>query len=135
MQPLFNTTANTYGVHPDLLRAVAEQESRYNAKAISPKGAVGVMQLMPATSRQYGVKNAFDPVENINAGARYLRAMLDQFEGDQALALSAYNAGPNRVRTSGNKIPPIPETQAYVPGVMRVFAQLQQKNSAATAAD
>jgi soluble lytic murein transglycosylase-like protein len=129
LQPLFNSAADAYQLHPDLVRAVAEQESRYNPKAISPKGAMGVMQLMPAVSRQYGVRNAFDPVENVNAGARYLRAMLDQFEGDTELALGAYNAGPNRVRANGNKIPQNTETKAYVPGVMQLFAMLKQKKT------
>ena len=129
LQTLFNSAALAYRLDPDLIRAVAEQESRYNPKAISPKGAVGVMQLMPATQRQYGVRNAFDPAENVNAGARYLRAMLDQFDGDTELALGAYNAGPNRVRANGNKIPQNSETKAYVPAVIRVFTLLQQSQS------
>ena len=133
LQALFNSAARAYRLHPDLIRAVAEQESRYNPKAISRKGAVGVMQLMPATQRQYGVRNAFDPTENVNAGARYLRAMLDQFDGDTELALGAYNAGPNRVRASGYKIPQNSETMAYVPAVIRVFTLLQRNKTDASA--
>lgn len=102
-----------HGVDPRLLAAVAKRESAYNPRAVSPVGAQGVMQLMPATARYLGVKDAFDPRENVMGGARYLRTLLDTFHGDLNLTLAAYNAGPGAVQKYKG-VPPYRETQAYV---------------------
>ena len=107
-------------VSPSLLAALVWQESRWNAQAISPKGAMGLAQLMPATARDLGV-NPADPIANLNGGARYLRQLLDQFDGNVEKALAAYNAGPGRVRSAGG-IPAIAETQAYVTSIVRRIA-------------
>jgi soluble lytic murein transglycosylase-like protein len=104
-------------ISPSLLSALIWQESRWNPQAISPKGAIGLAQLMPATARDLGV-NPADPVANLNGGARYLRYLLDQFDGDVEKALAAYNAGPGRVRSAGG-IPRIAETQSYVASIVR----------------
>ena len=104
-------------ISPSLLAALVWQESRWNAQAVSPKGAMGLAQLMPATARDLGV-NPADPVANLNGGARYLRQLLDLFDGDVERALAAYNAGPGRVRSAGG-IPAIAETRAYVSSIVR----------------
>jgi soluble lytic murein transglycosylase-like protein len=101
---------------PTLLSAVVWQESRWNPQAVSPKGAMGLAQLMPATARYLGV-NPADPVQNLVGGARYLRMLLDQFDGDVEKALAAYNAGPGRVRSAGG-IPAIAETRNYVSSIV-----------------
>lgn len=101
------------GVDPDFARRVVNQESRGHANAVSPKGAQGLMQLMPGTAKQLGVTDPFDVHQNLNAGTKYLRQQLDEF-GDPKLALAAYNAGPGAVRKFGNKVPPYAETQNYV---------------------
>jgi soluble lytic murein transglycosylase-like protein len=93
-------------------------ESNYNPLAISPKGAQGLMQLMPDTARRFGVANAFDPIDNIRGGARYLKYLLDLYHGDQRLALAAYNAGEGAVQKYGD-VPPYPETLNYVTQVGR----------------
>ena len=104
-------------VSPTLLSALVWQESRWNQAAISPKGAIGLAQLMPATARTLGV-NPADPVANLNGGARYLRQLLDEFNGDVERALAAYNAGPGRVHSSGG-VPAIAETRNYVASIVR----------------
>ncbi|HKQ59699.1 MAG TPA: lytic transglycosylase domain-containing protein [Candidatus Polarisedimenticolaceae bacterium] len=111
--PFIEQVARENGLSPSLVKAVALVESGFNPRAESPKGARGLMQLMPGTARRLGVKDAFDPLENLAAGARYLRELLEQFDGDVSLALAAYNAGPERVRKSGG-VPAIRETQHYV---------------------
>ena len=110
-----NEAAEKFKVDPALIQAVAWQESRFNPYAVSPKGAIGIMQLMPATARQLGV-NPHDPRENIQGGVAYLSALLTQFGGDVRLALAAYNAGPEAVRRYGG-IPPFRETQSYVKSI------------------
>jgi soluble lytic murein transglycosylase-like protein len=113
---LLEVTAARYGLSPLLLEALVWQESRWHSGAVSPKGAVGLTQLMPATASALGV-NPHDPVANLDGGARYLRQMLDQFGGDLVKALAAYNAGPARVQRSGG-VPAIRETQAYVAAIL-----------------
>jgi soluble lytic murein transglycosylase-like protein len=113
---LLEQTAARYGLSPLLLEALVWQESRWHSGAVSPKGAVGLTQLMPATASALGV-NPHDPVANLDGGARYLRQMLDQFGGDVVKALAAYNAGPGRVQRSGG-VPAIAETQAYVAAIL-----------------
>lgn len=113
--------AAKYDISPALLEAVVWQESRWNAKAVSPAGARGLAQLMPGTARLMGV-DADDPLANLEGGARYLRLQLDAFGGDIERALAAYNAGPDRVMKAGG-IPAIRETQDYVVSVMSRLAQ------------
>jgi len=115
--PMIDGAAKTHAVRPELLRAVIEQESGYRSCAVSAKGAQGLMQLMPETIEQLGVKDAFDPKENIEAGARFLKQLLDKYKGDLAQALGAYNAGPEAVDQAGG-IPPLPETQDYVKAIL-----------------
>jgi soluble lytic murein transglycosylase-like protein len=113
--------AQAHRVDAALLHAVVEVESGYNARAISPKGAMGLMQLMPATARRYGVIDALDASQNLLGGAHHLRDLLDQFAGNHELALAAYNAGAGAVLAHGRQIPPYAETQRYVPAVMQRY--------------
>jgi soluble lytic murein transglycosylase-like protein len=117
--------ANTHRLAPELLHAVIATESGYAVRAVSRRGAQGLMQLMPATALSYGVTDAFDPRQNVNAGALHLRRLLDQFGQNTTLALAAYNAGAAAVVRHRNSIPPFAETAAYVPRVLRHFAQLR----------
>lgn len=114
---LINTYAQKYNLDSGLIEAVINAESGFNPEAVSPKGALGLMQLMPATARELGVKNPFDPAQNIEGGTRYLRSLLDDFKGDLPLALAAYNAGAKTVKEQGG-IPPFKETQDYVKKVL-----------------
>lgn len=116
---LIERTAQRHKLHPELLHAVIRAESAYNPSAVSPAGAVGLMQLMPATAARYKVSDIYDPVQNVRGGAQYLRFLLDMFENDLRLALAGYNAGENAVVKYGNRIPPYPETQTYVRKVMQ----------------
>jgi len=120
---LFKEVAHTYNLDPKLLHAIAKVESNYNPVAMSPKGALGIMQLIPSTAKLVGVSDPFDPKENIYGGARYLRYLLDKF-GDLTLALAAYNAGPKAVEAYGG-IPPYPETQRYVRSVLSLYKRLK----------
>ena len=117
LQPLIAQAAAKAGVDAQLVRAVAEQESGFRPCAVSDKGAQGLMQLMPATAGQLGVKDPFDPQESLVSGAHLLKQLLDRFGGDAALALGAYNAGPERVEQSGG-VPQIPETVRYVQQIL-----------------
>ncbi|MFJ7404539.1 MULTISPECIES: lytic transglycosylase domain-containing protein [unclassified Lysinibacillus] len=117
---IIDKAAATYNVPAKLIAAVIKQESNFNALAVSNAGAQGLMQLMPKTAQFLGVTNSFDPEQNIMAGAKYLRQMLDKFDNDPTLALAAYNAGASRV-TKYNGIPPFKETQNYVKKVMNYY--------------
>jgi Transglycosylase SLT domain/Domain of unknown function (DUF4124) len=117
---LIQRTAVRHGVHPDLVYAIAEVESNFNPRAVSAKGALGLMQLMPDTATRFGITDPFDPGENVLAGVRYLRYLLDLFRGDSRLALAAYNAGENIVLATGG-IPPYRETRNYVSKVLKLF--------------
>ncbi len=117
---LFNDAAREHGIDARLLAAVAHRESRGNPNAVSPVGACGVMQLMPATARYLGVKDIFDPRQNVFAGARYLRTLLDTFNGDLDLTLAAYNAGPGAV-AKYHGVPPYRETRAYVASIRGAY--------------
>jgi soluble lytic murein transglycosylase-like protein len=118
------SAANAASVQPELLRAVIVIESGFNARAISPRGAVGLMQLMPLTARRYGVVDRFDPQQNIHAGAQYLKSLIERYDNDIKLALAAYNAGEGAVDRCGRCIPRYRETRAYVPKVWRVYQSL-----------
>jgi hypothetical protein len=111
---LISQSAARHGVDPNLIIAVMRQESGFKTRALSYKGASGLMQLMPATARRFGVTNIFDPAQNIEGGTRYLRFLLDTFNGDVKLVLAGYNAGENAVVNSGYRIPRYRETQNYV---------------------
>jgi soluble lytic murein transglycosylase-like protein len=110
---IINENATAHGVSPHLVRAVIQQESGFNPRAVSHKGAMGLMQLMPATAAELGVTDPFDPIENIRGGVTYLKGLLKKFEHNVELALAAYNAGPNAVERYG-AIPPYRETRDYV---------------------
>lgn len=116
---LIDRTALRYNLHPELLHAVIRAESAYNPSAVSSAGAIGLMQLMPATASRYNVSDIYDPVQNVRGGAQYLRFLLNMFDHDLRLALAGYNAGENAVVKYGNRIPPYPETQKYVRKVMQ----------------
>src|SRR6266581_971011 len=128
-QYLINSATNN-GVDPLLLYAIMHQESSFKSRAISPKGARGLMQLMPFTAMRYGVTNIFDPRQNIEGGARYVRFLLDRFDGDISLVLAGYNAGEGAVDKYGWHIPPYSETQEYVRRISRRYAVLRDPNAA-----
>ncbi len=125
--PLIKQVAARYGLKAALLHAVIRVESAYNPNATSPKGAAGLMQLMPATAKRYGVTDRYDPDLNVAGGARYLRDLIQQFNNLE-LALAAYNAGENAVKKYGNQIPPYQETQQYVVKVMNLYSYFQENS-------
>ncbi|GAB3379267.1 lytic transglycosylase domain-containing protein [Azotobacter armeniacus] len=122
---LVAAAAAEHGLPEALLHAVIRAESNYDPHAVSPKGAAGLMQLMPDTARELGVADVWDPAANIRGGARYLKRLLEMFEQDLSLAVAAYNAGPGAVIGSGSTIPPFAETQRYVPKVLEYYRRLQ----------
>jgi soluble lytic murein transglycosylase-like protein len=125
--PYIEMVARENGVDPSLVKAVALVESGFNPKARSAKGAQGLMQLMPATAKQYGVSNIHDPYQNLNAGAKHLRELLDQYQGDVTLALAAYNAGSGAVSRYGGG-PAYRETQDYVKKVQTKMGRAPRKH-------
>jgi soluble lytic murein transglycosylase-like protein len=125
-----DTIARRHGVDPLLVRAVIRVESNFDPRAVSPKGAAGLMQLMPETAMRYGVENRFDPTQNVDGGVRYLRDLMAMFDGNLSLALAAYNAGEGAVIKYGRRIPPYPETQQYVVWVRSFYDQLRRTDPA-----
>ncbi|MBS0579513.1 MAG: transglycosylase SLT domain-containing protein [Proteobacteria bacterium] len=127
--PIIKHAAQANRLDPALVRAVIVAESACDPEAISKRGARGLMQLMPETARQYGVRNAFDPEQNIHAGSRYLRELSDRYQNDLQLVLAAYNAGPAAVDSRGRHVPQFRETLDYVPKVLRIYRRLVEMTS------
>jgi soluble lytic murein transglycosylase-like protein len=130
---LIRAAAKRYSVDADLITSVIAAESNFNPKAISPRDARGLMQLLPATAARLGVKNIFDPQENIEAGTHYLSDLLQLYKNDLALTLAAYNAGPERVQQYGQRVPPFSETITYIRRVKQTYQQ--RKSSGPSTAD
>src|ERR1700722_15204098 len=124
---LITGAAKAATVQAALVRAVIVVESGFNPRAGSKKGAIGLMQLLPATAKRYGVKNIYDPEQNIRAGAHYLSDLLNRFGSNLELALAAYNAGEDAVERYGRHVPPYRETMSYVPSVMKVYQRLMEQ--------
>jgi soluble lytic murein transglycosylase-like protein len=124
---IIEQAAATAALEPNLLRAVIVVESGFNSRAVSKRGAVGLMQLMPATANRFGVSNRYDAQQNVHAGARYLKFLIDRFGHDISLALAAYNAGEEAVERNGGQIPPFTETMAYVPRVLKIYKMLLEQ--------
>jgi soluble lytic murein transglycosylase-like protein len=134
LNELINTISDRHHLDPDLISSVIHAESGFNPRAVSPKGARGLMQLMPQTASKLGVSNAFDPSANVEGGTRYLSELLERYNFDVVKALAAYNAGPGRVEQYRG-VPPYYETQAYVARIVRDFnrKKLAQRQAAAAA--
>jgi Transglycosylase SLT domain len=133
LDDLVNSASGRYRLDPDLVNSVIKAESGFNTRAVSPKGAQGLMQLMPGTASQLGVPNAFDPQANVEGGAKYLRELLERYDFDLVKALAAYNAGPQRVEQFGG-VPPYYETRVYVARVVRDFNKKKEREKAASTA-
>jgi soluble lytic murein transglycosylase-like protein len=131
LDEVVSAASGTYHLDPDLVNSVIRAESGFNVRAVSPKGAQGLMQLMPQTASQLGVRNAFDPRANVEGGTRYLRELLERYDFDLIKALAAYNAGPQRVEQYGG-VPPYYETKAYVARIVRDFNKKKLAAKAAT---
>ena len=126
LNEIVEAAAKQYDVDPLLVHSVIQVESNYQTNAISPKGALGLMQLIPATARRFGATNVFDPKENIEAGVKYLKYLGEKFSEDLALALAAYNAGEGAVQKYKNSIPPYRETEQYVQNVGRRYGNARK---------
>jgi soluble lytic murein transglycosylase-like protein len=127
---LIRDNAQRHGVRTDLVRAVVQVESGFNPLAKSPKGAMGLMQLMPATMQEFGVRNAFNAADNIRGGVAYLKQLLDRYSNNEVLALAAYNAGPGAVDKHGQTVPPYKETREYVSKINNLSARpIQMRGS------
>ena len=129
-EKIIRAAADRYGMDADLIHCVVAVESNFNPKAVSPRKASGLMQLLPQTAAQYGVKNIFDPEENVNAGTRYLKELLARYH-DLTLALAAYNAGPERVDQYGRRVPPYLETMKYVQRIAKSYAKIKAESASA----
>ena len=130
---MIQSAAKKYSVDADLIFSVIAAESNFNPRAISRRGARGLMQLLPATGTRFGVKDIFDPAQNIDAGTQYLRDLMARYQGDLVLTLAAYNAGPGAVERYG-RVPPYNETISYVRAIRKTYAQRKSKNSPKTEA-
>jgi hypothetical protein len=128
-EKFIRAAAKRYEMDADLIHCVVAVESNFNPKAVSPKKASGLMQLLPQTAAHYGVKNIFDPEENINAGTRYLKELLAKYH-NLTLALAAYNAGPERVDQYGRRVPPYLETMKYVQRIAKSYAKIKAETTA-----
>ena len=128
IEEMVGDSARRYALPRSLVRAVARAESALDPAAVSPKGAQGVMQLMPGTAKELGVDNAFDPAQNIDAGARLLRQLLEKYNGRVAEALAAYNAGPGAV-AKHNGVPPYRETRGYIRKVVKDFEEAEKRSA------
>jgi soluble lytic murein transglycosylase-like protein len=126
-EPMIVSASRQFAVDPDIVRAVIKAESDYDDRAVSPKGALGLMQLMPKTARELGVADPFDPAANIHGGVGYLSRLLGDLDGSLPLALAAYNAGPSRVM-GRNEIPAIQETRRYVQRVLSYYTSLKGRD-------
>ncbi len=128
--PFIETASREAQVQPQLVRAIIVVESAFNPKAVSRKGAVGLMQVLPETARRYGVSNALDPEQNIIAGTRYLRDLIARYGNNLELVLAAYNAGSDAVERYGKRVPPYSETRQYVPAVLSIYRALTGAHAA-----
>ncbi|MDX8378312.1 MAG: lytic transglycosylase domain-containing protein [Mariprofundales bacterium] len=126
--PTINRMANAHSISPALLHAVVYVESGYEPRAVSSSGCIGLMQLKPSTATEYGVRDIWDPEQNIRGGAKYLNYLLDLFDGNLRLAVASYNAGQNAVLRHNSTIPPYPETQRYVKKVIKRYRYLLSKD-------
>jgi len=129
--PMIEIAAREQRLRPALVHAVVRAESAYRADAVSHKGAVGLMQLMPATAARLGVSDSYDPQQNLRGGSRYLRQLLELFDEDLRLTLAAYNAGENAVIEYGHRVPPYPETQRYVEKVLAFYDEYRSSDKLA----
>jgi hypothetical protein len=128
-EKVIRNAARRYNLDADLLHCVIAVESKFDPKAVSPKNARGLMQLLPQTAALFGVKNIFDPEENVNAGSHYLRDLLTKYNNNLTLALAAYNAGPERVDQYGHRVPPYLETMKYVQRITKSYAKLKSTST------
>ena len=124
---IIEAEAKSAGVEPNLLRAVIVVESGFNSRAVSKRGAVGLMQLMPATATRFGVSNRYDPRQNVRGGALYLGFLINRFRQNVRLAVAAFNAGEDAVERNSGQIPPFSETLEYVPRVLKIYRALTEQ--------
>lgn len=129
LDSIIREKAQQYGLDPALIGSIVAIESAYNPSAVSSKGAVGAMQLIPSTAKQYGVSDPYDAQQNLDGGARYLKDLLAAYNDNLPLALAAYNAGQRNVSKHHQRIPPFAETMLYVPKVLAKMAEFQQQNA------